>query len=204
MSVFIDDYGDYYDNVKWDFPENNIPIYFIGKYPYKAKNEKNAKILHSLRLQINELCKNLIHYRSEWSKNNNQEYIDGVDIFLDLHSENYHDHWNLPEPFFSIAQNGHPTSKYLLSEIKFGTGFNGLNKPKMRHLNHSVPSVGKDGNGRALYRDIFLDLNRTPKSLEKLVIHELAHSMANHINFRPNDHGRDFKWAEDLIKYYWT
>ena len=65
----------------------------------------------------------------------------------------------------------------------------------------------KIGQGRALYRDIFLDLSTQGhhfgSNLKNLVIHELAHSMANHIQWRPNDHHADFKFAENLIKNYW-
>ena len=33
----------------------------------------------------------------------------------------------------------------------------------------------------------------------QLVIHETAHTMCNHIRWRDNDHGKDFKHAEKLI-----
>src|SRR6185369_14787197 len=130
-------------------------------------------------------------------------YLDGVNVFLGLHNEYHHDPYTLPSPFFEIAQRGAPTSRYLLSEIPKGTNFSGLNKPKMRYRDKRLPPVGKDSNGRALYRDIFLDLNRSNASLKNLIIHELSHSMANHIMYRPDDHHADFQWAEDLITRYW-
>jgi hypothetical protein len=204
MAQYIDDFGDFKDSVKWDFPENTIPVYVIDKYPYKAKNMKNAEKLAKIRLQINDLCKNLINYRIEWENStNNQEYIDGVDIFLGIHNEYDYNPYSLPEPFFTIAKQGYSTSRYLLSEIPKSTLFSGLNKPKMRYKTSQEPFVGKDGSGRALYRDVFLDLNQSDSSLKKLVIHELAHTAANHIFFRPDDHHADFKWAENLIKKYW-
>jgi hypothetical protein len=206
MALVIPDPGDKYDKinlgVSWDFPEHNIPVHVIGRYPYKARSYKNAQKLAMIRTKIDVLCKNIIKARSEWEHStNNQEYLDGVDVFLGLHRESYYDPYTLPDPFFEIAERGLPVSRYLLSEIPKGTAFSGLNKPKMRYTDKTLPPVGKDGNGRALYRDIFFDLSAT--NLKGLVIHELAHSLANHIAYRPDDHHADFKWAEKLIARHW-
>jgi len=142
--------------------------------------------------------------KQQWTASTgNQQYLDGVNVFLGLHSEYHHDPNTLPSPFFEIAKKGLPTSRYLLSEIPKSTAFDGLNKPKLRYKDKRLPPVGKDGNGRALYRDIFLNLNKSDDSLRRLVIHELAHSLANHIMYRPNDHHADFKWAERLIEDHW-
>lgn len=208
MAVYIEDPGDYYDKLKgydaWDFREDNIPVYWIGKYPYKAQTLKNAQKLASIRDQIDELCYNLEYNRKQWERStNNQQYLDGVNIFLGLHQEYYHDPYTLPSPFHEIALDNLPTSRYLLSEIPKGTAFDGLNKPKQRYYDKRLPPVGKDGIGRALYRDIFLNLHKSDKALKNLIIHELAHSLANHIMYRPDDHHADFQWAENLITQYW-
>lgn len=204
MAVVIPDYGDHYDSEKWDFDETNIPVHYIGKYPYKAYSKSNAQKLANIREQIDNLCYNLINSKNEWEQStNNQEYLDGVNLFLGLHNEYDHDPHTLPSPFFEIASKGIPVSRYLLSEIPSGTKFMGLNKPKFRYLDKRLPPVGKDGKGRALYRDIFLDLNKNDKQLKSLVVHELAHSLANHIMYRPDDHHADFKWAEKLLNKYW-
>lgn len=204
MAVFIDDHGDYYDAEKWDFDETNIPVYWIGKYPYKTRSLKNAQKLADIRYNINELCHNLETNRDKWEQStNNQEYLDGVNVFLGLHCEYHHNPNALPSPFYEIAKKGTSTSRYLLSEIPPGTAFSGLNKPKMRYIDKRLPPVGKDKNGRALYRDIFFDLNMNNKSFKELVLHELAHSLANHIMYRPNDHHADFHWAEKLLTNHW-
>lgn len=170
---------------------------------YKARNRENAHKLATIRKKIDGLCKNLLRNLEHiHNSTRNRSYLNGVDVFLGLHCETYYDPYTLPSPFYEIAMNELPTSRYLLSEIPLGTAFDGLNKPKMRY-DDKLPHVGKDGNRRALYRDIFLNLNKSGKSLQNLIIHELAHSMANHINYRPNDHHEDFKWAEKLITYYW-
>lgn len=192
----IPDPGDSNDPIKWDFNEDNIPVHMISGYEYKAWSLKSAHRLNEYRNLINILCHNLIDNQDAWNG-----YSDNVNIFLDIHSEIIRSPDEVPEPFLQRAMYGIPVSKYLLSEIPKGINFNGMNKPKMRHINYNEPNIGKDLQGRALYRDIFLDLDT--KDLDKLVIHELAHTMANHIHFRPNDHGADFKYAEKLIKEYW-
>ena len=142
MEVY--DPGDTYDNLKWDFREDNIPIYYIGKYPYKASSKARAETLANLRKSVDMLCKNIRAGKHEWYHSTyNQEYLDGVNIFLDLHEEGYYNPWDLPEPFSSIASRS-KTSRYLLSEIPRGTDFNGLNKPKMRYIDKNAPPVGKD------------------------------------------------------------
>ncbi len=208
MALNIYDPGDKYDNppytypgMKWDFPEKNMNVYYIDKYPYKSKSKENAVKLSIIRKKIDILCKNIYNNKINIEKStNNIEYINGVYIFLELHMEFIYNPINLPMPFFEIAKKHLNVSRYLLSEIPKGTGFIGLCKPKMRYIDKNLPSVGKDGCGRALYRDIFLDLD--DRNLKSLVIHELAHCVCNHIQWRPNDHHADFKWAEKLITKY--
>lgn len=195
MALNIYDPGDKYDSMKWDFPEKNMNVYYIGKYPYKSKSKENAIKLSIIREKIDILCKNIYN-----DKINIKTNINGVCIFLELHMEFIHNPINLPMPFFEIAKKRLSVSRYLLSEIPKGTGFIGLCKPKMRYIDKNLPSVGKDGCGRALYRDIFLDLD--DRNLKSLVIHELAHCVCNHIQWRPDDHRADFKSAEKLITKY--
>ena len=106
-----------------------------------------------------------------------------MDCFLDIHPDNYY-----------------------LSEMQLNTDFDGLNKPRNIHLT-SKQVVGKDGKLRAKYRHIFIILrNNTGKfnnfnDTLHLLIHELAHTMCNHVKWRDDDHGADFKNAEKLIKH---
>ena len=210
MAVYIEDIGDSKDPVKWDFDERFLKVIYTNDdyYPYKTNSKKNANILSNFRRKIRILCHNIENNFYEVKKfaKGNQEYIEGVRVFLDIHQDyfyNLNTKINLPEPFFSLALNGLPVSKYLLSEIPKKTGFSGLNKPKMRHENINLGPVGKDGKGRALYRDIFLDLDMSDKKLDELVIHELAHTGANHISFVKDNHYADFKWFEQLIIKFW-
>jgi hypothetical protein len=210
--AFIGDYGDFYDKQKygsdaeWDFREDNIPVYYIENdpYPYKARSKKSAKILSNLRKHITQTCRRIEDaHRNGKISAPNQEYIDGVDIFLGIHSEGYYDPEVLPDPFFDIALDGQECSRYLLSEMPKSTGFDGMDKPRMIFNDANAPSVGGDGTSRPLYRDVFLNVDKSKKDLDKLVIHELAHTMANHNTFVPDNHHEDFKWAEKVIGRYW-
>lgn len=184
--LFLYDHGDLFDSEKWDFPEDNIPKYIINGHLYKANNNKNAEKLASIRDSIDVLCSNLKNNKKEIHKSTkNKEYLRGLDLFLEIHNTE------------------HLRSRYLLSEIPAGTKFSGINKPKQRYVDYNSPKIGKDGHRRASYRDIFLDLKLSDKKLRELIIHELAHTMCNHVTFRPDDHHADFKWAESIIDRHW-
>ena len=46
-------------------------------------------------------------------------------------------------------------------------------------------------------------MNGSFKSMESninLLIHELTHSMCNHIRWRDDDHGEDFRYYENILK----
>lgn len=85
--------------------------------------------------------------------------------------------------------------------------FNGLNKPKGVTLT-DLPRIGEDGSLRAKRRVIFLNLRKSSgklkniKELIPLLAHELAHTMMNHVTWRNDDHGKNFKQQEKLIKMY--
>jgi hypothetical protein len=193
-----------YDNddlEKWDFDESEYRdtgtgtgVYitykktdnFGNNYKYKllktraAPRDKLYK-LERLRHKIYDLCKCLKRYKEQIDCDYYTSTV--IDLFLSLHDA------------------GSPS---LLSEIPRDTKFDGLNKPKSRYRMSNIPFIGKDANERALYRDIFLNLEKTDSELELLLIHELAHSMANHVRYRPDDHHADFKYCENLIKQCWN
>jgi predicted metal-dependent peptidase len=167
----------------WDFDENNnYYIVNIQGKKYKVLNiYKNyfqaAEILNYIYKIIYSICQYLTLNINRYSKSD-QKYIT---CFCEIH------------PF-----------NYLLSEMQLNTPFNGLNKPK-NIIQTSKEKIGKDVNLRAQYRDIFLTLrnsNGTFKdfnTIMKLAIHEIAHSMCNHVKWRDDDHGKDFQNAEKII-----
>ena len=82
--------------------------------------------------------------------------------------------------------------------------FRGLNKPKNVHKTNKPP-IGKDKNLRPSYRIVMLTIRNTNGGIEscakflRLLLHELAHTVANHVILRGDDHGKDFKEYESLL-----
>lgn len=166
----------------WDFDESGAyySILYRDRFPYKVLNTHNPKTkklvadkLHRMRLIIDRLVGDI-------KKSGMRS--DCVDVFLDIHTDNY-----------------------LLSEIRKDTGFSGLNKPR-EVIKTNLPPVGPDKNLRASWRDVFLTINTKTPNITKeeleLLVHEIAHTMANHVTWRDDDHGRDFQECEETIWYF--
>jgi len=94
------------------------------------------------------------------------------------------------------------------------TSFIGMNKPFRIQKIAGVKPVGPLGLGdlRPEYRIIFLTVRprggyktpdtgsvTLPKAVLNTLIHEIAHTVANHCVYRKDDHGADFKAAEALV-----
>ena len=106
------------------------------------------------------------------------------------------------QKMISILKN----TPHIFLEIAPDTGFLGVNYPLGVQNTNSEP-FGKDGNERAIGRTVFLTIDPdyiSDQGLEKLIIHELSHTLANHVKYRPDDHGKDFIAAEKLFKKIWT
>jgi hypothetical protein len=173
------DHGDLFDNVKWNLDDSKLIKFFIDGFLYKVNTKDSAVKLHKYRNKIDILCKNIL--------NAPLTDIDPecIRIFLDIH----------------MSHNG----RYFLSEIppsKEGKKFNGLNVPKLRIFTNDK-SIGKDKNLRASYRDIYMSPTLTEHMFTETLIHELAHTMCNHVQWHDDDHGKDFKRCEKFIKSLW-
>ncbi len=101
------------------------------------------------------------------------------------------------------------------------TRFSGMNKPYKIVLNQDAPEIGprirgaQDLRGTAIKNDLtshigmviphlrptsrIIFLNARSGYSEELIVHELAHTVANHVVFRPDDHGSDFRAAEKFV-----
>ena len=170
----------------WDFCEktNYTTVNIQGKN-YKVINKfpdyyKAALVLHKISKIIELISMYLYINRYKYSKNDQIK----LQCFCDIHPNNY-----------------------LLSEMQLGTEFNGLNKPRDLYLTNKPP-IGKDGKRRASYRNVFLTLRNTNNgkfndwnTIMKLVIHEIAHTMCNHITWVDDNHGPDFTRAEKMIEH---
>ena len=170
----------------WDFDENkNYKTIYIENIPYKVLYKykdyiEAVNILYALRNILKLMC---IYLSINFYKYSKKEQS-CIKCFLDIH--------------FNSNQN------YYLSEMQLNTQFNGLNKPRELYLSLS-DQIGKDGKYRAKYRHIFLTLRKkdgnfkTTKSIIDLFIHEITHTMCNHITWRDDDHNEDFESCEKLL-----
>lgn len=85
--------------------------------------------------------------------------------------------------------------------------FHGINKPKDIIQLHTVePLFKKDNQYRATYRHVMLTLRtkngdlKAWSSLKKLLLHELSHTMCNHITYREEgNHEEDFDEYERFL-----
>ena len=168
----------------WDFDEkiNYTTVNIQGK-PYKVINKYSnyieaAKLLHYIYFIIFQISTYLYINRYKYSKLDQTRIL----CFTDIHNGNF-----------------------LLSEMQLNTPFNGLNKPKNVHSTNKE-NVGPDKKLRAEYRDIFLTLRKSNgefksmSTIMNLVIHEITHTMCNHVRWRDDDHGEDFQHCEKIIK----
>jgi len=170
----------------WDFDEQkNYIIVNIQGRDYKVINRfpnyyRAAEYLNYIYNVIVLICLYLrVNYYSH--KYSDQDRIT-IDCFLKIHPYNFK-----------------------LSEMQLDNQFNGLNKPREVY-NTNEPLLGPDGSLRAKWRHIFITLRKSNsqfknnKSIMDLVIHELSHTMCNHIRWRDDDHGQDFQRAEKILK----
>ena len=88
-------------------------------------------------------------------------------------------------------------TKHVFFELPPNRSFNGVNKPKNVHecvLKAHQVSIGKDTILRAHERFVMIVLPPTIEELERLYAHEIAHTFANHVRFRPDDHHGKNPW----------
>lgn len=103
------------------------------------------------------------------------------------------------------------TTKHTVQEmnIEHNKGFEGINKPKdLIKLPPPVPQYfRKDNEYRPSRRHVMLTIRtktgriRDFKTIRKLLLHELAHTMCNHCLYRDDgNHESDFKKCESFLK----
>ena len=160
----------------WDFSEDNYLKFVFANNIYKVLEKddyiQSIKLLIQIRQYIDNIYFKLFNNFNDYSDQQKK----GIICFLE--------------------------TPYLLSEMKENTIFNGLNKPRLVYNTKNEKDsykLGKDEYLRAKYRDIFLTLRykngklKNIKQLKELILHELAHTFCNHVKWRDDDHGNDFK-----------
>lgn len=201
------DPGDKKDELKWDFDESNLnKIRSVDGYTYFVNNKNNVDKLMEIRKKVNDICLYIHNNINSF----NPKAINGLKLFIYIHGELQLQNYEIPDDLFKHhwIQEGGVSSKVMYGEIPKGTLFLGLNKPKSRHVNNKVPNIGKDKQLRSGWRHIFFKIPEngtiyTDKDFKELVIHELAHTAANHTRWRNDDHNEDFRMYENIIKDVW-
>ena len=167
----------------WDFDETkNYGIVNIQGNNYKViKNFPDyytaGYILNEIHMIIIKICNYLSLNYYRYTKNDQKI----IDCFLQIHPNNY-----------------------LLSEMQLNTQFYGLNKPRDLYYSN-LPGIGSDGKLRSNFRHVFITLrdsngnfNQFDKIMD-LVLHEISHTMCNHVTWKNDNHNKDFKHAEKLL-----
>ena len=133
------------------------------------------------------------------------KYLQTLFNYLSDTSKNYYVYGNLTKYELGGLKLFIDTPHVLMEIDPHDDQFNGLNKPK-NVRRHNVKPHGTDGNLRAdkkcvMFRVRDQNMNRmhSTESLTMLFIHEMSHTMANHVRWRPDDHGEDFKIYQRLI-----
>ena len=215
------DPGDKHDSFKWNFDENKGLETVLGQdnyiYKLKSTNENNKNKLQKLQ-DIRSKVGNVMYYIHSKLSQYPPEIQNGLKLLISIHAEmpmESSEILQLPEELESMVKkhwigSGGYCSNVIYSEMPNGTPFQGLNKPKDRYINRKAPSIGPDKQLRSKWRHVFIKLPNNnklfleDKSLQNLVIHEIAHTAANHVRWRPDDHGKDFKMYEKAIKDAWN
>ena len=172
-------------------------------------NIKNVYKLKEIRKFSNEIAMYLYDNIDIWKNFEKNDLFNKIRLFIYMHGENKTDFDNLPNKkyFYDhwILNNGY-TSRVIYSEIpdKHKNLVVLINHViDMLHLN--APLIGKDKNIRADWRNVFINLGKgsgdiwTNKNLRDLVIHELTHTGCNHVQWRNDDHGKDFNEFEKIL-----
>jgi hypothetical protein len=172
----------------WDFNEtDNYVDVSYKNINYRVLNKRNKKLAAQRLYEI----ETFINLMAELVRNNmyltHGILTDMCQVFLSIH------------PHY-----------YRVQEMQIGTMFDGMNKPKEVKLNKYLPKVGADGKLKASYRVIFFQLRHPDDKIKKfnelfrLVMHEIAHTGCNHVRWRDDDHGDDFKLFETYLYYLWS
>ena len=164
--------------VLWDFNENKNYINING---YKVLNTIDSKKASILLKRIEQFIYKLLNKLINFEK-----------ITPEIHLL-------LTTPFY--------IQEMQIEKDQGSIKFLGLNKPKNVKKTNKL-KIGLDGNKRAEYRLIFLTLRddrgelKSLNSLKPLIIHELVHTALNHVTWKDDNHGEEFKNFEKILMKY--
>ena len=190
----------------WDFPESDVHYvsvtakdkkrYKVHKSGTEDDRKRAANVLAEYQATMEKIIKNMKTKTrlSELQKHQRK-------LFLSIHDKYGHKVQEMNRTYVKFSGMNKPYN-IILDRDAYPIG------PKItsaRDLNGSaVKEDRKDCTGYAIpylrpsSRTVFLDARNGYK--EWLIVHELAHTVANHVVFRPDDHYSDFKAAEKFVE----
>ncbi len=155
------------------------------------------QMVHNLEAKIREWCTTNQNLPLEQY----QRLIDAYNTFV-VPQKKYPTNPDVPvtpafiqEGIRIVARTTHKIQDLDPAEDKFLA----VNKPKsVAYVPDAVPQ-GRDGRLRSYQRTIVIKLTGNHDSIARLMIHELAHTPANHLCFRHDDHDTDFRVFQCLF-----
>jgi len=200
----------------WDFSESDAHYRNVKASNDRSSNRKfrvldrgadeertkeAANILFEYQENLKKIIRNMKQNKPRARTELEKEQIK---LFLSIHDKRGHKICEINDkinPRFSgmnkpykilLDREAYPIGPQIKSRVDLlGTAIEG---EFASHVAQAIPFL------RPSQRIVFVTTNM-PYS-EDLLVHELAHTCANHVVFRPNDHGTDFKQAEKLVKKF--
>tara|TARA_B100000902_G_scaffold20515_2_gene24630 strand:+ start:1956 stop:2621 length:666 start_codon:yes stop_codon:yes gene_type:complete len=197
----------------WDFPDQITSKAYIQvtasddkKEYYVCKNKRSQAELNSIanllaKYQANNdrIMKNIAARKKREFTNKQNEQLN---LLLKHHGKNskkiaelnpVSNFLGMNKPYEITLQDSNHTFP-IGPNIKSCTGQIYRTKPVCQLISGVVPYL------RPTYRIIYVNKNQGYDN--SLLVHELAHTAANHVMYRPSDHHKDFVEAEKLVKKF--
>lgn len=198
------------ENIKhakdWDIEEYNSKMesgYTIGLNPWVIRNfltwknyitQKKSKMSKEYLFYIDQYIYALKKEMNRYIRRMSESSLGNVDNISNV---------NIYSALYVFV-----TTPHIIQEITPNTLFEGINKPKDIVHVKKMHGFKRDNTLRAGSRHIMLTISTekgNPRSwnfVKRLLFHELAHTMCNHITYRTDEnHEEDFDWCEDFITH---
>lgn len=194
----------------------NQKMFLVHRKGTEEEKQAAANVLAHYQHDYEKIIKNMTAATNAGSKMRLSPYQKSqIKLFLSLHSDKLEhrvQEINLDSPYDKFIGMNKPYDIYLAdkeSEVFIGPNLRQEQESKrvrMLCLGTAINCKNSEniasilGYLRPGRRKLFFNA-RVPYS-KSLLIHELAHTVANHVMFRPNDHHADFYEAERLVKKF--
>ena len=174
---------------EWDFDEysNYIPIIYdipAGFGNTRDSHDRFVYLKERRNRNIQELHSNVLCFLDQFTlelQNYCTKRIQNnkcIDLFI-----------NTDHTFYELYHNVH---------------YKGVNKPLKVHPCRNAHHIGPDGILRAHSRNVMIVIQPDAKNMYNLYCHEIAHTLCNHVRYRPDDHHGDtevdFPYNEELVQ----